>query len=254
MTTIEKHHFSNAHGEQLSARLDMPDNPPHAYALLVHCFTCNKSLRAAAYITKALIAQDVAVFRFDFTGLGDSEGDFSDTNFTSNVQDIISAAGFMREQSYAPDILIGHSLGGTAVLKAAGLIESVKAVVTIASPSSPAHVAAQFSDAQARILEHGSATVALAGRDFIIKQQFLDDLQKTSVLNDVENLNKPLLVLHAPRDKTVGVEHASIIFKAAQHPKSYISLDDSDHLLSQTADASYVGKIIAVWVSRYLDD
>jgi len=252
MSKIEKLHFANADGELLAARLDMPDEQPLAFALLVHCFTCNKSLRAAGHITKALLAKNIAVFRFDFTGLGESEGNFSNTNFTTNVADIHSAAAFMVQQGYAPDILVGHSLGGTAVLKAARQLATVKAVVTVASPSTPAHVAEQFSTSKMKIAQKGEAVVELAGRDFIIKQQFMDDLEQATVLSDVSNLKKALLVLHAPLDRTVGIEHAAMIFQAAHHPKSYISLDQADHLLSQPADARYVGQMIATWSGRYL--
>jgi len=253
MPRIEKLAFNNEHGQQLSARLDLPDSEPRAYALLAHCFTCNKSLKAAGHIAKGLVDQNIAVCRFDFTGLGESEGDFSNTNFTSNVQDILSAANFMEEQGYAAHILVGHSLGGTAVLKAANFISSVKAVVTIASPASPAHVAEQFSDSKAMIAKHGEAVVTLAGRDFTIREQFIDDLEQASVLDDIGALKKALLVMHAPLDETVGIENAATIFQLAHHPKSYISLDKSDHLLSQPSGAHYVGKLIAAWVECYLN-
>jgi len=244
--------FPNAQGEMLSATLAVPDGDIRAYALLTHCFTCHKSLRAAGQITQALLAEHIAVFRFDFTGLGESEGDFSNTNFTTNVADILSAASFMAQSGYAPNLLVGHSLGGTAALKAAAHITSVQAVVTIGSPASPAHVIKQFAHVQADILRQGAARVRLAGRDFIIKQQFMDDVNRVSILDDVPRLNKALLVFHAPRDATVGVEHAAMIFQAARHPKSYISLDDADHLLSRASDAHDVGAMIAVWVARYL--
>ncbi len=246
--------FPNQHGQLLAASLDRPDGEIRAYVLLVHCFTCNKSLRAAGHITKGLLAQGIAVFRFDFTGLGESEGDFSNTNFTSNVQDIVSAANFMKQSDYAPQVVVGHSLGGTAVLKAAGLIASVKAVVTIASPASPSHVAEQFSDSKIKIAEYGEAIVELAGRDFTIKQQFIDDLESASIMPDIAQLKKALLVMHAPLDETVGIDNAATIFQAAHHPKSYISLDQSDHLLSKPSDARYVGQLIAAWVDRYLND
>ncbi len=253
MPRIEKLVFSNEHGQTLSARLDMPDGEVRAYALLAHCFTCNKSLKAAGHIAKGLLDQGIVVFRFDFTGLGESQGDFSETNFTTNVQDILSAANFMAQQGYVVNILVGHSLGGTAVLKAAGLIESVQAVVTIASPASPSHVAEQFSDAKKKIAAHGEASVVLAGRNFTIKQQFIDDLEASSVMADVRQLKKALLVMHAPLDETVGIENAAIIFQTAHHPKSYISLDQADHLLSQVSDARYVGQLIATWAERYLN-
>jgi len=253
MSRVEKLVFNNEHGQQLSARLDMPDGEPWAYALLAHCFSCNKSLKATGHIAKGLVGQDIAVFRFDFTGLGESEGDFSNTNFTSNVQDILSAANFMEQQGYAPHILVGHSLGGTAALKAADFMTSVKAVVTIGSPASPAHVAEQFSDSKAIIAQQGEALVELGGRNFTIKQQFIDDLEQASVLDDIGALKKALLVMHAPLDETVGIENATTIFQLAHHPKSYISLDKSDHLLSKPSDAYYVGQLISAWVECYLN-
>ncbi len=248
----KKLRFPNQHGAMLSASLDVPDGDIRAYALLAHCFTCNKSLRAAGHISKGLLAEGIAVFRFDFTGLGESEGDFSDTNFSSNVQDILSAAECMAQAGYAPNILMGHSLGGTAVLKAARHMASVQAVVTLASPASPLHVAEQFSDAKKKIAADGKATVMLAGRPFTLKQQFLDDLESTSVLADIGRLHKALLVLHAPKDTTVGIEHAATIFQTAKHPKSYVSLDESDHLLSNPEDARYVGHVVAAWSARYV--
>jgi len=252
MARIEKHSFRNAHGALLAARLDLPDGEAQSYALLAHCFTCNKSLRAAGHIARALLEQGIAVLRFDFTGLGDSEGDFSETNFSSNVQDILSAAAFMEESGVAAQILIGHSLGGTAALKAAQYIASVQAVVTIGSPFSPAHVADQFAQSRVRIAEAGQAHVQLAGRDFIIKQQFLDDLEQASIAQDIRRLNKALLVMHAPLDETVGIANAAQIFEHAHHPKSYISLDQADHLMSDSADASYVGQMVACWAKRYV--
>jgi len=252
MPRVEKLSFSNANGEVLAARLDMPDTEPMAYALLAHCFTCNKSLRAAGYISKALLAEGIAVFRFDFTGLGESAGDFSNTNFSTNVQDILSAAACMQTKGIAADILVGHSLGGTAVLKAAGSIESVNAVVTIACPASPMHVVEQFSESKAKIAAFGESVVQLAGRDFTIKQQFIDDLKQASVLDEVAALKKALLVMHAPLDDTVGIENAATIFQAAHHPKSYVSLHQADHLLSDANDAHYVGEMIACWARRYL--
>jgi len=252
MASIEKYSFRNADGELLSARLDLPEGEVQSYALLAHCFTCNKSLRAAGHIAKALLEQGIAVLRFDFTGLGDSEGDFSETNFSSNVQDILSAAAFMEASGFAAQILIGHSLGGTAALKAAQYIASVQAVVTIGSPFSPAHVVDQFAQSKARIAEFGQADVQLAGRYFVIKQQFMDDLEQASVAEDVSALKKALLVMHAPRDETVGIANAAQIFQQAHHPKSYISLDQADHLMSDPADASYVGQVVACWAKRYL--
>ena len=246
--------FSNAAGDRLSARLDTPlDAPPMAYALFAHCFTCSKDLKAVGNISRALTQAGIAVLRFDFTGLGESEGDFADTNFSSNVADLVAAADFLGEQSQAPQILIGHSLGGAAVLQAAADIASARAVVTIGAPSEPTHVNRLLGDDKKVIETQGVAEVRLAGRRFTIKKQFLDDLARTQMQDRIRKLRKALLILHAPFDKIVGIDNARQIFDAALHPKSFVSLDGADHLLSDQEDSLYAGSLIAAWARKYID-
>lgn len=236
----------------LAARLDMPSGPVLAYALFAHCFTCTKDIFAAARLAKTLKDHGIAILRFDFTGLGASEGDFANTNFSSNVDDLVAAANFMRENNIAPSILIGHSLGGAAVLAAAQNIPSAKAVVTIGAPSDAAHVAHHFSSTKDEIMTAGEAEVCLVGRPFRIKKQFIEDIEGVRLEGCVKNLGKALLVMHAPRDQTVGIENAAQIFAWGKHPKSYISLDDADHLLSKKEDAEYAARLISCWVQKYL--
>jgi putative redox protein len=236
----------------LDARLDAPDGPPKAYALFAHCFTCGKDVLAATRIAQALAGHGIAVLRFDFAGLGASEGDFADTNFTSNVADLIAAADFMRTTLQAPRLLIGHSLGGAAVLAAAEAMPEVSAVVTVAAPSDPSHVTAMFSDHLEQIAEHGEAEVQLAGRPFRIKQQFVEDVAEHRLKGKIATLRRALMVMHAPLDDTVGIANAMEIFIAAKHPKSFVSLDDADHLLTRRADALYVADMIAAWSGRYI--
>ncbi|MGI9371724.1 MAG: bifunctional alpha/beta hydrolase/OsmC family protein [Hyphomicrobiales bacterium] len=250
---IGKITFPGATGEQLAARLDMPDGPVRAYALFAHCFTCSKDIFAASRIAGNLAEAGIAVLRFDFTGLGASEGEFANTNFSSNVEDLVHAATYMREHFEAPSLLIGHSLGGAAVLSAAGEIPEVKAVATIGAPASTEHVIHNFEAAIHEIEEKGAATVKLAGRDFTIKKQFLDDVRSTTLSEKVSKLKRALLVFHAPLDQTVGIENAGLIFDAAKHPKSFISLDNADHLLSRRADAVYVATVLSAWATRYID-
>ena len=246
--------FPNTQGQQLAARLDLPvTGQAVAYALFAHCFTCTKNLKAVANITRALAREGIATLRFDFTGLGESEGDFADTHFSSNVDDLIAAAAFLGQQYQAPSILIGHSLGGAAVLQAAGRIPSVAAVATIGAPSDPEHVTRLLGDQKAVIAERGEAEVNLAGRTFRIRKTFLDDLAEQKMHETIHTLRKPLLILHSPLDTTVGVENAARIFQAAMHPKSYISLDKADHLLSQERDSIYAGSVIAAWAANYLE-
>jgi len=246
--------FPNRSGEQLAARLDLPgDESPIAYALFAHCFTCTKNIKAAVNIAKALNRERIAVLRFDFTGLGQSEGDFADTNFTTNVADLIAAAEFMAEQLQAPQIIIGHSLGGAAALQAAKAIPSLQAVVTIGAPHDPGHVAHHFDTMQEQIEQKGSAEVTLAGRTFTIKQQFLEDLEMQRLDTYIKEMNIALLVMHSPRDTTVAIDNAAKIYQAAKHPKSFISLDDADHLLLKEQDSLYVGMMIAAWGRRYID-
>jgi len=248
----QKFYFENTQGQRLSALLDMPEQArPRAFALFAHCFTCSKNLKSVTHISRALTAKGIAVLRFDFTGLGDSEGDFSDTNFSSNISDLISASNFMREQFKAPSILIGHSLGGAAALMAAAHIPECKAVCTIAAPFDPAHVGGMFADSRTEIEEHGEAQVKLAGRVFRIKKQLLDDLQASTAEQHIHDLKRALLVFHSPLDETVGVDNAAKIFAAAQHPKSFISLDHANHMISDTADADYIGTVLAAWAEKY---
>ena len=245
--------FPNAQGEELSARLEMPVyGKPKAYALFAHCFTCSKNLLAVGHISRALTSQNIAVLRFDFTGLGESEGDFANTNFSSNVEDLLHAANYLEQHYAAPQILIGHSLGGAAVLMAGSQLDYIKVVATVGAPSEPEHVKRQFGVKVDDIEEAGKAEVSLAGRTFTIKKQFLDDLEQNKVEQNIAKLKAALLVMHSPQDETVGINNASKIFLAAKHPRSFISLDGANHLLTRQADAVYVGNMIAAHSTRYL--
>ncbi|MEM6709299.1 MAG: alpha/beta fold hydrolase [Pseudomonadota bacterium] len=248
----ERLKFTNADGLELSGVLEPPAGPPRAYALFAHCFTCSKNLQAVRHIVEPLRSAGIAVLRFDFTGLGGSEGDFADTNFSSNVSDLLAACDFLSKNRKAPELLIGHSLGGTAVLQAAAQVAAVRAVVTIGSPAEPAHVTHLLAAGRDTIERDGEADVELGGRRFRIKKQFIDDLEAADVLSTLGALRKALLILHAPNDLTVGIDNASALFAAAKHPKSFVSLDDADHLLSREADSTYAGTVIAGWVDRYL--
>jgi putative redox protein len=249
----ERFQFTGSEGQQLAAALDLPEHEPKAYALFAHCFTCGKDVLAAKRIAVALAAKGIAVLRFDFTGLGSSEGDFANSTFSSNVADLVRAADHLRETRQAPAILIGHSLGGAAILAAAGQIPDAKAVVTIAAPSDPAHVTGLFADRIEHIRKHGESEVSLAGRPFRIKREFLDDIAEHGLMAHVAKLHKALLVMHAPTDDTVGIDNATRIFMTAKHPKSFVSLAGADHLLTNKHDAVYVADVIAAWASRYLD-
>ena len=251
--STERFQFASSEGHQLAASLDLPDGEPRAYALFAHCFTCGKDVLAAKRIAVALAEKGIAVLRFDFTGIGSSEGDFANSTFSSNVADLVRAANHLRETRKAPAILIGHSLGGAAILAAAGQIAEVKAVVTIAAPSDPSHVTGLFKDNVDAIRKNGRAEVSLAGRPFTIKSQFLDDIAEHGLMGHIANLRKALLVMHAPTDDTVGIDNATRIFLAAKHPKSFVSLADADHLLSQRRDSAYVADVIAAWVGRYIE-
>ena len=245
--------FQNEQGLSLAARLDLPqDEQPIAYALFAHCFTCTKNIKAAVNIAAALNREKIAVLRFDFTGLGQSEGEFAETNFTTNVADLVSAARFLGQEYQPPQILIGHSLGGAAVLQAAQQIPSTRAIATIAAPHDPKHVARHFEDNRQQIEQHGEAEVKLAGRSFTIKKQFLEDLQMQQLDEHIRSLKAALLVLHSPRDTEVGIDNAAQIYQAAKHPKSFLSLDDADHLLLKEGDSLYAATMIAAWSRRYL--
>jgi len=245
--------FRNAEGQRLAARLELPaDEAPEAWALFAHCFTCGKDIKAAYHIAKALAARGIAVLRFDFTGLGESEGDFAATTFSSNVEDLVAAADHMAQHFRGPALLIGHSLGGAAVIQAARRIDAVRAVAVIGAPSDPRHLARTLGPAGERIRERGEAEVQLAGRTVRLQRRFLEDLDTQRMDAALKALDRALLVLHAPRDEVVGVDHAARIFQTARHPKSFVSLDDADHLLSRPADARYAGAVIAAWAERYL--
>ena len=249
----ERFQFAGVGGHQLAAALDTPDGPIQAYALFAHCFTCGKDVLAAKRIAVALAAKGIAVLRFDFTGLGSSEGDFANATFSSNVADLVRAAEHLRETRRAPAILIGHSLGGAAILAAAGKIAEARAVVTIAAPSDPVHVTHLFKDRIEDIRRQGEVEVSLAGRPFRITGAFLDDIGEQNLMTHVAGLRKALLVMHSPTDETVGIDNATRIFVAAKHPKSFVSLAGADHLLSGKRDAAYVADVIAAWAARYID-
>jgi uncharacterized OsmC-like protein/fermentation-respiration switch protein FrsA (DUF1100 family) len=249
----ERFQFTGEGGHQLAASLDLPEREPLAYALFAHCFTCGKDVLAAKRIAVALAAKGIAVLRFDFTGLGSSEGEFANSTFSSNVADLVRAAGHLRETRKSPAILIGHSLGGAAILAAAGQIPDAKAVATIAAPSDPAHVTGLFKDRIEDIRKQGKVEVSLAGRPFHIKREFLDDIAEHGLMAQVANLHKALLIMHSPTDDTVGIDNATRLFVAAKHPKSFVSLAGADHLLTGKSDAAYVAGVIAAWAERYLD-
>ena len=253
-TRIDKVTFAGSTGDRLAARLDRPASEPVAYALFAHCFTCSKDSAAASRISRGLVQEGIGVLRFDFTGLGSSGGEFANTTFSSNVDDLICAANFLRDRYQAPRILVGHSLGGAAVLKAADQIPEARAVATIGAPFDPAHVTRLFDPASLDTLHRtGEVAVRIGGRPFRIRRQFLDDVSEQHQQHAIANLRKALLVLHAPRDELVDIDNARQIFEAAKHPKSFISLDDADHLLTRPADAAYVSAVLAAWATRYID-
>ena len=243
--------FPGAFGTALSARLDGPAGPPLAYALFAHCFTCSKESKAAALISAALAERGFAVLRFDFTGLGGSEGDFANTNFSSNVDDLVAAADFLRREHRAPALLVGHSLGGTAVLAAASRIPEAAALATLGSPYEPGHVLRLLKESVGEIESEGDARVDIAGREFRIKKQFLEDIRGQAIGGTLARLGKPLMVMHSPRDTVVDIDNATRIFTAAKHPKSFVSLDPADHLMSRREDALYAGQLLAAWALRY---
>jgi len=247
--------FPNAAGQRLAGRIELPAyGKPHAYALYAHCFTCGKDVRAAVDIARALCMQGIAVLRFDFTGIGDSQGIFADTSLSNNISDLVQAAAFLKQNYQAPKILIGHSLGGTAVLEAAHLIPSCMAVATIAAPANPEHVADLLGSARQVIEQQGETQVLLAGRTFHFKKAFLDDLKNQQWQQNIHALRKPLLIFHSPTDTVVDISNASLIFAAALHPKSFISLSGADHLLTRPEDSEYVGLLLAAWATKYLGE
>jgi uncharacterized OsmC-like protein/pimeloyl-ACP methyl ester carboxylesterase len=245
--------FPGAHGALLAGRLDLPpDGEPVAVALCAHCFTCSKNLNAVVNLSRSLTSERIAVLRFDFTGLGESGGEFGDTTFSGNVADLVAAARFLEGRGMAPSLLIGHSLGGAAVIRAATQIPSVRAVATIGAPSDPGHVAKLLGDSRGVIEREGMATVTLGGRPFTIRRELLDDIAESKLDDTLRGLDRALLVMHSPVDEVVSVDHARRIFDAARHPKSFVSLDDADHLLTRERDSRYAGRVIAAWAARYL--
>lgn len=244
--------FPNADGQTLAGILDLPAGEPVAWALFAHCFTCSKNLKAANHVSRALADAGIAVLRFDFTGLGQSEGAFGETTFSTNVDDLVAAATWLGEAHRAPAILVGHSLGGTAVLQAARQLADVVAVATIGSPADPGHVTHLLAGSEEALREQGVAEVRLGGRPFMMKRAFLDDLERHDLPKAIGNLRKALLIMHAPLDDVVEIDNASSLFAAAKHPKSFVSLDDADHLLTRAEDSKYVGRVLAAWATRYL--
>jgi len=250
----EKATFMGSQGFELAARLDTPDTEIKAYSLFAHCFSCSKDLSAVNRISRALNEDGIAVFRFDFTGLGKSEGDFSDTNFSSNVSDILAAVDYMREALSPPAVMMGHSLGGAATFLAANRVPEVRAVATIGAPANAVNVFKQFGEDIEEIEEKGSADVLLGGRPFVIKKQFVEDARSQDLLTEVAALKKPLMVMHSPIDDTVDIDHARRIYEAAMHPKSFISLDKADHLLMKNAnDSVFAARVISAWASQYIN-
>jgi len=248
----ERVEFPGSQGFALAGRLDQPDNAPGVCALFAHCFTCSKDIVAASRIAKGLVEQGLAVLRFDFTGLGHSDGEFSNTNFSSNVEDLVRAADWLRTRDQAPSLLVGHSLGGAAVLSVAADVAELRAVVTIGAPSDPAHVARLFKADVATIERDSEAEVDLAGRTFKIRKQFLDDISNQHLGERVRRMRKALLILHSPIDEIVGIDNAARIYQAARHPKSFIALDGADHLLQRSEDAEYAATMISCWIRPYL--
>lgn len=251
--TAQTFEFDGAHGYRLAGRLDLPDGQPQGWAILAHCFTCGKDSLAATRLARALAARGIGVLRFDFAGLGKSGGNFADTTFGADVEDLVAAGNAMTSDGKPPSILVGHSLGGAAVLMAAGEMPGIHAVATLGAPFDISHVLHQFDPQSLQTIEkQGQAEVLLAGRPFVVRKSFVDDLTRHDLASRIALLRIPLLVLHSPLDATVGIENASHIYTAAKHPKSFISLDDADHLLTRRADADYAAAMISTWARRYL--
>lgn len=254
MKRMSEFNFLNERGVQLAGRLEMPTSPNGKVAIFAHCFSCSKNVHAATRVSRELAKLGIAVLRFDFTGLGNSEGDFANTNFTSNVGDLVAAADALRERFQAPSLLIGHSLGGAAVLMAAGQIEEVKAVATIGAPSEPAHVSHLFGDKMACIEQDGAALIQIGGRELRIEKHFQDDLKTHRLTKMLPTLRKPVMIFHSPVDAVVSIDHARMLYDHARHPKSFISLDDADHMLTRQDDAEFVASTLAAWASRYVTE
>jgi uncharacterized OsmC-like protein/fermentation-respiration switch protein FrsA (DUF1100 family) len=248
----ERFDFPGGVGHRLAARLDLPDGAPRAHALFAHCFTCGKDVNVASRLAAALVGEGIATLRFDFTGLGGSDGEFANTGFASNVADLLAAAGHMRDLGRAPAILIGHSLGGAAVLAAAHDIPEARAVATIGAPFEVGHVLRQFAEHVPEVEARGEAQVNLAGRPFTIRRDFVEEARGQNLAPRITALHRALLVMHAPLDNVVGIDNARAIYDAARHPKSFLSLDGADHLLSRREDAAYAARVLAAWASRYV--
>lgn len=244
--------FINRSGQTLTGRLELPEEDPRAFAMFAHCFTCSKNVKAATQVSRALAEQGIAVLRFDFTGLGNSEGDFANTSFSSNVADLMDASAALQEQYAAPSLLIGHSLGGAAALMAAAELDSVRAVATIGAPSEPAHVEHLIDRTTEQTHEDGSATIQLGGRGFRVGRQFVEDLRANRLRDSLSNLRKPTLIFHSPVDAIVSIDHARRLYESAKHPKSFVSVDGADHMLSDPADSQFVAEILAAWSRRYI--
>lgn len=252
--TVKTIRFEGSLGHELSGVLETPIGRPRTCALFAHCFSCSKDLKAAYWISKELVERDIAVLRFDFTGIGASGGSFSKTTFTSNIGDLVQAAEAMREHVGAPTLLIGHSLGGAAVIKAAERIDEARAVATIGAPSETRYLAQTLLEQAPEVQEKGEAVLTLGGRKLRLGRELVDDLSQDHMSEAVRELGRALLILHSPGDETVGIEHARRMFESAQHPKSYVSLDGADHLLSRESDARYAAEVIASWATRYVRD
>jgi len=248
----ERVDFRGSQGARLAARLELPERGPRAFALLAHCFTCGMDVAAATRIASGLAGAGYGVLRFDFTGLGHSEGEFASTNFSSNVQDLVAAANRLAENHRAPALLVGHSLGGAAVLAAAPRIDACRAVATIAAPADPGHIEHLFSGSTERIEREGEVELTLAGRPFTIRKQFLEDIRAASLKETLPNLRRALMIMHSPTDGVVGIENAERIYTAARHPKSFVSLDGADHLLTRREDAAFVASVLGAWAQRYI--